>query len=209
MKFNFLFIFLAGVFLLFSFTTSSTKIDKEHLKDLPAHTQISQQLFTAFLNKYPTFQSKMKKEIVTFIDFTRPSTEKRLWVVDLQRKKVLIHCHVAHGKNTGVNTAEKFSNRPNSYQSSLGFYCTGKTYTGKHGYSLRLIGLEKGINDKAYERAIVIHPADYASTTFIEKHGRLGRSFGCPALPPDVSKKVIDLIKDESLLFIYHKSYNS
>jgi hypothetical protein len=117
---------------------------------------------------------------------------------------VIFQDYVAHGKNTGNLMAEKFSNRPFSNQSSLGFFQTAETYHGKHGLSLRLDGLEKGINDKARQRAIVIHSAKYAEESFIKKYGRLGRSFGCPALPAGNYYEIIELIKGGTLLFIYY-----
>jgi hypothetical protein len=145
----------------------------------------------------------LKKPLLTVIDFTLPSTEKRLWVIDVEKREILLNSVVAHGRNTGELMATNFSNTPESFQSSLGFYKTAETYQGKHGYSLRLDGLEKGFNDQARARAIVIHGADYAREEFAKTTGRLGRSLGCPALPPELSAKVIDLIKDGSLLFIY------
>jgi hypothetical protein len=111
---------------------------------------------------------------------------------------------VAHGKNSGVNYAESYSNQRYSNKSSLGFYVTGETYTGKHGYSLRLKGLESGINDNAYKRAIVIHPAKYVSREFINKFGRLGRSYGCPAIPLENHGEIINMIKGKTCLFIYY-----
>lgn len=144
-----------------------------------------------------------RDSILTLIDFSKASTEKRFFIIDLKHEKVLEKSLVAHGKNTGVLFAENFSNTPHSNQSSLGFFLTGNTYQGKHGYSLRIKGMEPGINSNAWQRAIVIHGANYVSENFISKHGRLGRSFGCPALPYDISRKVIDLIKDSSCLFIY------
>ena len=143
------------------------------------------------------------EEIVTIIDFSKPSTEKRLIILDLKQQKILHHTYVAHGKNTGQNRAVKFSNRQGSNQSSLGFYQTAESYFGKHGYSLRLDGLEKGFNDKARSRAVVLHSAAYVSEDFIKKYGRLGRSFGCPAVPLENSKEIIDLIKGGSCLYIY------
>lgn len=151
-------------------------------------------------NKIP-----VKKPILTVIDFTKPSTSKRLFVIDLKLKKLLLSTHVAHGKNSGNNYATSFSNTPSSYKSSLGFFLTEQTYQGKNGYSLILEGLEKGINDRAKERAIVIHGADYCDPSLVSSRGRLGRSLGCPALPRQVSRKVIDLIKEGSLLFIFGK----
>lgn len=143
------------------------------------------------------------EEIVTIIDFSKPSTEKRLFILDLKKQELLYHTFVAHGKNTGVNMATKFSNNKGSNQSSLGLYRTGESYQGKHGYSLRLDGLEKGINDNARSRAVVMHSASYVSEAFIKRYGRLGRSWGCPAVPVEFSKEIIDLIKGGSCLYIY------
>ncbi|MDR2914898.1 MAG: murein L,D-transpeptidase catalytic domain family protein [Tannerella sp.] len=144
-----------------------------------------------------------KKDILTLIDFTKPSTEKRLYVVDIKNKKLLFVSHVSHGRNSGNNYATSFSNKNGSYKSSLGFYLTENTYQGKNGYSLILNGLEKNINDKARERAIVMHGAPYANPSVIKSAGRLGRSLGCPALPEAISKSIIDTIKGGSLLYIY------
>lgn len=146
---------------------------------------------------------KRKKNIFTLIDFTKPSTEKRLFVFDLNKGKLLYHTHVAHGRNSGENYATSFSNKNGSHKSSLGFYLTGNTYQGRNGYSMLLYGLEEGINDKALERAIVVHPAAYANPSVIAGNGRLGRSFGCPALPQEVSKEIIDVIKDGSVMYIH------
>lgn len=144
---------------------------------------------------------------ISIIDFREPSTSKRFYLIDLQKRKLLYQTYVAHGKNSGENFATKFSNKEDSHMSSLGFYKTGETYYGKHGYSLRLHGLEEGINDNAYKRAIVLHGADYVSEDFINQHGRLGRSHGCPALPVDLAKEIIDKIKGGSCLYIYQDNY--
>lgn len=154
---------------------------------------------------------KKKKEIITIIDFTKPSTEKRFYVLDLAHKKLLFHTFVSHGKNSGDNYATSFSNHNGSHKSSLGFYRTENTYQGKNGYSLILEGLEKGINHRAKERAIVIHGASYSNPSVVASGGRLGRSFGCPALPEAVSRPIIQTIKEGSLLFIYanHPDYLS
>lgn len=144
-----------------------------------------------------------KKNLLVIIDFTKPSTAERMCVVDLMQEKVLFSSHVAHGRNSGGNYATSFSNRPGSYQSSLGFYLTENTYNGRNGYSLVLDGLEKGINDKAKERAIVIHGASYCNPSFIPSAGRLGRSHGCPALPTIVSRDIIDTIKGGALIYIH------
>lgn len=144
-----------------------------------------------------------KKGILTLIDFSKPSSEKRFFVLDLYAKRVLFASYVAHGRNSGGNFATSFSNVSGSYKSSLGFYLTEGTYYGKNGYSLVLNGLEKGINDRAKERAIVVHGASYAEPSVIASSGRLGRSLGCPALPLSVSREIIDAIKEGSLLYIY------
>jgi hypothetical protein len=145
----------------------------------------------------------LRENIISVVDFSQPSTKKRFYLINLDSKKVLYQDYVAHGKNTGVLEAKKFSNTANSNQSSLGFFKTGETYYGKNGLSLRLDGLEKGINHLARKRAIVIHAADYAEESFIKIYGRLGRSYGCPSLPPKNYSKIIELIKDGTLLFIY------
>ncbi|MCX6178332.1 MAG: murein L,D-transpeptidase catalytic domain family protein [Chlorobiales bacterium] len=150
-------------------------------------------------------QGKVNRDgILTVIDFNRPSVDERLFVIDVNRGVLLYSGLVAHGKGSGDNYAQYFSNSPGSHQSSLGFYTTGNTYGGKHGCSLKLLGMERGINDNAESRSIVIHGANYVSYDFIRKHGRLGRSQGCPALSFDSFQKVIDLIKGGSCLFIYH-----
>ena len=151
----------------------------------------------------------VKKDILTLVDFSLSSNTKRLWVIDMASNTVLLHSLVAHGRNTGNEYATKFSNRPESNQSSLGFYATGEVYTGKHGLSLRMDGLEKGVNDNARNRAVVIHGADYVSEQFIRNHTRLGRSQGCPALPVELTSRVINIIKDKSCLYIYHPSHKA
>lgn len=145
-----------------------------------------------------------KKGLLTIIDFARPSTEKRFYTIDLLNRQVKFHTYVAHGRNTGQNMAESFSNIPHSNQSSLGFVVTGETYVGSKGYSLRIDGKEEHFNDKVRSRAVVIHAADYVSESWINRYGRLGRSQGCPALPPDLSRKVIDAIKDKTAIFTYY-----
>ncbi len=149
-------------------------------------------------------QGDTRKKIITVIDYSMPSSEKRMWVIDLDANKLLFHEYVAHGSGSGGNTPSKFSNRDNSHQSNIGLMKTAETYSGKHGYSLRLDGLESGWNSAARNRAIVIHAADYVSEAFIESHGRLGRSWGCPALRPEISRDVIDTIKGGSLVFGYY-----
>tara|TARA_B100000700_G_scaffold309727_2_gene389293 strand:- start:7539 stop:8528 length:990 start_codon:yes stop_codon:yes gene_type:complete len=138
------------------------------------------------------------------IDFSRSANEKRLWVFDLQQRRLLFKELVSHGQGTGQEYARAFSNTPDSHQSSLGLFRTKQSYTGSNGYSLRLEGLEPGINDRAYERAIVMHGADYVSEDFIAANGRLGRSWGCPAVPSDVARPLIDSLEDNQYLFAYY-----
>ncbi len=148
---------------------------------------------------------KVRRPIVTLIDYTLPSTKKRLWVLNLDTNEVLMHERVTHGKNSGWDTTELFSNRPHSLSTSLGVFRVAEPYKGKHGRSLRLDGLERGFNHNARRRAIVIHGAKYAKKTFRHpQHGvRLGRSFGCPAVRPKAIKELIPLIKNKTLLVAY------
>lgn len=168
---------------------------------------VSPELLRSFRERISSFLPYAKSQVVTLIDFSLPSTAKRLWTINLITGEVLFNTYVAHGQNSGDNVANVFSNKPESHQSSLGFYLTDEIYVGKHGNSMRLKGLEKNINDKAWDRAIVVHGADYATDDFIHKHGRLGRSFGCPAIPPEITDKFIETVKEGSLLFIYHPGY--
>ncbi|MCJ7934212.1 MAG: murein L,D-transpeptidase catalytic domain family protein [Chryseobacterium sp.] len=142
--------------------------------------------------------------LLTICDFSMSSNTKRLWVIDLNEKKVLFNSLVAHGKNTGEEFATNFSNRESSLQSSLGFYITDATYQGDNGYSLKLLGMDKGFNDAAYRRAIVLHGADYVSDGFAAMHKRIGRSWGCPAVPRDLTQPIINTIKGRNCLFIYY-----
>jgi hypothetical protein len=152
-----------------------------------------------------------KKELLTVIDFTKTSNHKRLWIVDLNAGKLVYHSLVAHGKNTGEVKAVNFSNELNSNMSSMGFYITDETYFGKHGLSLRLNGMDGKFNSNARSRAIVMHGADYVSDDFLKQYGRLGRSLGCPAIPREISKEVVELIKDNTTMYIHSadKTYAS
>jgi hypothetical protein len=149
-------------------------------------------------------QGQFRNSTLTVIDYSLPSTEKRLWVIDVARKRVLFHELVAHGRNSGVERAVRFSNRLHSKQSSLGLFRAEETYQGRHGHALRLTGLEPGVNDNARDRAIVIHGARYVSRSFVERHGRLGRSWGCPALDVSVHRRVIETIKGGTAVFAYY-----
>ncbi|RDC58622.1 hypothetical protein DU508_01090 [Pedobacter chinensis] len=153
------------------------------------------------------------KSILTIADFDQESCKKRLYIIDLDKKKLVLNTWVAHGQNSGGDKPSYFSNTPNSNQSSLGFYLTGEIYYGKHGRSLKLDGMDKGFNNNARERAIVVHGADYVCQETINQLGRLGRSQGCPAVAANLADKVIDAISDRTVLFInnsdqkYHSSF--
>jgi len=210
-------------FSLLSFATNSEKIAKEVKISKPNETTSRNLSLYNQLNannfELPIFdcfslavdgyyllkeQGKIEKEILTLIDFSKSSNDRRLWVIDLNSKTILIQSLVAHGRNTGEEFATQFSNDAQSFKSSIGFYATGEIYKGKHGLSLKLDGLQKGLNDKARDRAVVIHGADYVSENFIKTNKRLGRSQGCPAVPKELNLKLINLIKNKSCLFIYH-----
>lgn len=143
------------------------------------------------------------KPILTIIDYTLPSTYKRLWVIDIARTKILYNSLVAHGKYSGENYTTNFSNRINSLQTSVGLFLTENTYLGRYGYSLRLQGLEKGFNDNAKARTIVFHGASYVNKKFAASIGRIGRSWGCPAVEPKLAKPIINIIKDGTLIFSF------
>lgn len=149
-----------------------------------------------------------EKPLLTIIDFSQPSTSKRFYTIDLEKQAIWYHTYVAHGRNTGENLAKSFSNKPHSNQSSLGFYVTGETYVGSKGYSLRLDGMEKTFNDNIRQRAVVIHSAEYVSENWIKRYGRLGRSQGCPALPPALNKEIINTIKNKTAIFTYYPDEN-
>jgi hypothetical protein len=141
--------------------------------------------------------------ILSIVDFSLPSSKKRLFIIDIMSGRLLFNTFVSHGRNSGQEMATQFSNDINSFKSSLGFYVTGSTYSGEHGYSLRLDGKEAGINDNAYDRSIVMHAANYVNEKIIKKKGFIGRSLGCPAVPPSLHKAIINTIKDGSCLFLY------
>jgi hypothetical protein len=169
--------------------------------DLESHG-LAKQAFEYAFRGYKTLLEQgrvAKADVLTVADFTKSSREKRLYILDVDDQKVIMQTYVAHGKNSGGEYATSFSNRLESHQSSLGFYVTKNTYHGGHGLSLVLDGMEKGINDNAEARKIVVHGANYIGSSSLK-----GRSFGCPAVANNLSKKVIQTIKDGSVLFIYH-----
>ena len=141
---------------------------------------------------------------LTVIDYSKPSSERRLWVFDLKAKELIHEELVAHGQGSGANMATEFSNDDESHQTSLGLFVTRDTYVGKNGYSLRLDGLDRGVNDRARERAIVMHGAPYVSEAFVKANGRLGRSWGCPAISAAVAREMIDRVKGGGLVFAYY-----
>jgi L,D-transpeptidase catalytic domain len=143
-------------------------------------------------------------ETLTVIDYSKPSSERRLWVFDLKSRELVYEELVAHGQGSGANMATQFSNDDESHQTSLGLFVTGDTYVGKNGYSLRLDGLDQGVNDRARDRAIVMHGAPYVSEQFVKATGRLGRSWGCPAISAAVARQMIDRVKGGGLVFAYY-----
>ena len=188
--------------------------DSMYLRLVPADIRPSYKVFMDGMTGYDKLIAEHRiqnRRYITLIDFSLSSKERRLWVIDLDSLKIVQHSLVSHGRNSGEEYAVRFSNVLNSKMSSIGVYVTGTTYVGKHGQSLYLEGVEAGINDNAKKRAIVIHGAEYATRDFVNKYGRLGRSFGCPALPPAKSTQIIDTIKNRSCLFIYYpdKKYQS
>ena len=171
-----------------------------------ANYGLDQKAFDYAMNGYNYLKSKkmlFNKNIISIVDFTKPSTKKRLFVLDLKNNKVLYNTHVAHGQASGQDFATQFSNTPESLQSSLGFYRTANTYDGKNGFSLVLKGLENGVNDNAETRSIVMHGAPYVSQEHINETGSIGRSWGCPAVSEKLAKPIIEKIKGGTCLFVY------
>ncbi|WP_423841007.1 murein L,D-transpeptidase catalytic domain family protein [Vibrio mytili] len=173
---------------------------KQKYKEAKLEGVLDFKLFREAYLAYKKTKGK-KKPVLTIIDYSKPSTQKRFYVVDLDKRKLIYNTYVSHGVNSGKKTATKFSNIVNSRKTSLGTFLTDTTYYGSNGYSLRLDGLSSGINDKARERYIVVHGADYANPSFIKKNGYLGRSWGCPALPKQLSREIIDTIKGGSVIY--------
>lgn len=159
---------------------------------------------TGYLNLKAEHKLNDGKKLITVCDYSLSANKKRLWVIDLQAKKVLLNTYVAHGQGTGEEHAKYFSNKEGSHKSSLGFYVTGDTYHGQHGLSLYLHGMDQGYNSAAYERTIVVHGAGYVSSDFIAGTGRLGRSWGCPAVSNEIAPQLIDMTKGGTCLFIFY-----
>ena len=171
-----------------------------------AQTGLKYEIFSKALTGYYNMKHEGKlseKPVLTMVDFTKSSSEKILWVVNIEKKELLHHTYVSHGRNSGVEYAETFSNDSGSYMSSIGFYVTQDTYQGKHGLSLKLEGLDEGFNTNALDRCIVIHGAEYANPEIIEATGRLGRSLGCPALPMEEHEDIINQVKENTAMYIH------
>lgn len=218
----------AGIFTGILFTIAPTAGNKTKVVALTENTLSSKQALFEQLNldslglskeafNYAlSGMEKLQKEgklkntdLLTIADFSQPSNKKRLFVIDLKKQVLLFNTFVSHGRNSGTAVATNFSNAPESFKSSLGFYVTGDTYKGQHGYSLRLQGEEEGINDNAMSRGIVMHSAAYVSEQIAKMQGYIGRSLGCPAIPEKVHKQIIQVIKNGSCMFLYSpdKSY--
>jgi hypothetical protein len=173
-----------------------------HLQQSGLELAVFQKAFTGFLNLKRANKLPQSSSILTVVDLTKPSHEKRMWIVDIAAKALLLNTWVAHGQGSGDDMATQFSNNNESHQSSLGFYLTDDIYFGKHGRSLRLDGMDDGFNSSARARDIVVHAAPYVSQQNINVQGRIGRSFGCPAVSPEVSDLVINTIKGKTVLFV-------
>lgn len=182
------------------------RVEIIHSQARNLNTQVLKLALKAYL-KANNHRANHIKEILTIIDYSKPSTERRLWVIDLRTQKVLYNTWVTHGRNSGGLTPTSFSNQPGSLKSSLGVFLTEETYVGNVGYAVRLKGLESGINDNAYRRAVVVHGAWYADPQIAKKYGQLGRSFGCPAVSDKIAKPLINLIKNHTVVFAYYPDY--
>lgn len=205
---------LISTVLLTSNITSSTPLFAKPGADINAQVQhlshkapqLNKKVLKLALTAYKNASKRgaVKKPVLTVIDYSLPSNKQRMWVFNLRNERLLYNTYVAHGKNSGVNLARSFSNRESSKQSSLGTYITKNTYIGHKGYSLNLQGLDRGFNDNAYNRRVVIHGAWYVEPEFIKKAGRAGLSWGCPAIAQTLAKPVINTIKNGSVVFAYY-----
>ena len=214
------FIFILSTFLYFS--NAQTGLSKErqlalkkvelNIKELYNELNAAQYdlSFTAFRYAYIGYQTMKKqhrlnnKELFSIIDFTKDCNSKRFYTIDLEKMKIVYYTYVAHGKKSGERMATSFSDAVESNKSSIGFYITGNTYNGGNGYSLILHGDEKGYNSNLAKRSVVVHAADYANEDYIARNGRMGRSLGCPALPENIYKQVIETIKEKTMIFAYY-----
>lgn len=172
--------------------------------------QLNQNVLKLALTAYETAKThgQVKKPLLTVIDYSLPSSKQRMWIFDVKQEKLLYNTYVAHGKNSGLDVPRHFSNQNSSKETSLGTYVTKDTYMGSKGLSLNLQGLEKGFNDNAYHRRVVIHGAWYVEPDFIHKSGRAGRSWGCPSIAKTLARPVINTIKGGSVVFAYYPDRN-
>lgn len=210
---SFIIYFITGIFLSSFFTPVSISHAK---KTIPVDSEaeilsaqapeLKKDVIKMALNAYSKALSsgQVHKNVLTVIDYSLPSNKQRMWVFNLNQDKLLYNTYVAHGKNSGMTTPHHFSNENSSRETSLGTYVTADTYIGSKGYSLNLKGLEKGVNNNAYQRRVVVHGAWYVEPSFIEKAGRAGRSWGCPAIGKSLAKPIINTIKDGSVIFAYY-----
>ncbi|MDB4925194.1 murein L,D-transpeptidase catalytic domain family protein [Mucilaginibacter sp.] len=172
------------------------------LQEAGLDMEVFQKALTGFFNLKTANKLAQNSSVITVVDFSKSSRQKRMWIIDLFSKQLLLNTWVAHGQGSGDDMADRFSDNNESHQSSLGFYLADDVYVGKHGRSLRLDGLDEGFNANARARGIVVHAASYVGESTIAQMGRLGRSFGCPAVSPAVAQQVINTIKGKTLLFI-------
>ncbi len=186
----------------------SSIYDSAHLEESGLAPEVFKKALTGFINLKIDNKLPQNASILTVIDFAKSSCEKRMWIIDVMSKALILNTWVAHGQGSGEDMASHFSDHMESHQSSLGFYVTDDVYYGKNGRSLRLDGMDAGFNTNARARAIVVHAADYVSENTILENGRLGRSFGCPAVSPEVAEMVINTIKDKTVMFINGNNEN-
>jgi hypothetical protein len=184
---------------------SALVYDSLRLEDLGLNEKAFQYAWKGYVSLRNAGKLK-NTDIISICDFSQSSNNKRLYIIDVAEMRVLKNTYVAHGRGSGTEFARYFSNRPESHKSSLGFYVTGNTYTGQHGLSLKINGIERGINDKALARRIVVHGCDYVGDSFLSDNPFTGRSFGCPAVPKTETEEIIEMIKDGTCMFIYHPS---
>lgn len=184
------------------------KTEVNHLS--PKAPELNKKVLTYALTAYQSAINKgaVKKSILTVIDYSLPSSKQRMWIFDLNKERLLFQTYVAHGQNSGMTTANHFSNQSSSKATSLGTFVTKDTYIGSKGLSLNLQGLEKGFNDNAYNRRVVVHGAWYVEPSFIKQSGRAGRSWGCPSIAKSLAKPVINAIKGGSVIFAYYPDSN-
>jgi L,D-transpeptidase catalytic domain len=188
-------------------TPVTTTVNLDHQVEQLSQTapELNKKILKIALTAYQKVQAKgvVKNPVLTVIDYSLPSNKQRLWIFNLDKGQLLYHTYVAHGKNSGLEVPNHFSNKMSSKETSLGTFITKGTYFGAKGYSLNLEGLERGINDNVFSRRVVFHGAPYVEPNFIKKTGRAGRSWGCPSIAHTLAKPVIDTIKNGSVVFAY------